>query len=172
MRPLHHSLFGERSPSPSLRDREELGSADQGQPRRFLHRQGYRAVAKDAFEAGRQLGVELEVAAEQQNRLARPDRDDAAHRAGAAASRLQRVRQGGHHAGVGQAQLELQPAGFGETLQGLEALDGDARRIVAGAAVELDCQQAAAAGFGGRFEVGAGLVLEHGRFELAGWAEK
>ena len=46
---------------------------------------------------------------------------------------------------IGEADRHLQPRALGEFAQGLQALDPDSRRFVAGAAVELDGEQAATA---------------------------
>ena len=121
--------------------RISAGSADQRQLRRFLHRQGDAALAGDALQPGGQFGIELEVAADDQHRLAPArDRDHEAHDAIAGARRLQLARQGRCQRRIGEPDLQLQPARLGEALERLEALDGDARLVVAGPAVELDGQ--------------------------------
>ena len=68
---------------------------------------------------------------------------------------------------VGNPHGHLQPRALGQRVERLEALDRHPRRVVPGAAVELDGQQPAGARLGRGFERRARLIVERGGDELA-----
>src|SRR5205085_682030 len=64
--------------------------------------------------------------------------------------------------------FDLEAGSLGQSLEAGERLDGDARRLLAGAAVQLDAEQGALAGLGGIGDLLGDHIVEHRRLELAG----
>src|SRR4051812_3411847 len=105
-------------------------SGDQGEPRRLRHRKPDRPHARDALDAGGQLGVDDEVAAEHQVRFPTIERGAEQELAVAAALAGGDRGEGADRVLMLDLNLDLEAGSLRQALERLERTDGDSRRLL------------------------------------------